>query len=63
MPNGIDLAKISESDKKFRLIVGGVLVGGAALGLNQLFFVLIGGLLLASGFTGLCAISKFINKK
>lgn len=63
MANGIEMSKISEGDKTFRIIVGGALVGGAALGLNKLFFVIIGGLLLASGFTGLCAVSSFLGKK
>ena len=63
MSKGMDMAKISESDKKIRMIIGGFLVLGVALGLNKLFFVIIGGALIASGFTGLCPLIKFLDKK
>ena len=63
MAKDIDMAKLSEVDKKIRMIIGAVLVLGVALGLNQLFFVIMGGLLIASGFTGLCPLIKFLDKK
>lgn len=58
----IEMSKVSEPDKKFRMVIGGVLIAGVVLGLNQLFFVIIGGLLVASGYTGKCALMKFLNK-
>ena len=62
MAKDIDMTKLSEVDKKLRMIIGSVLVIGVALGLNQLFFVIMGGLLFASGFTGLCPLVKFLGK-
>ena len=60
---GFETVKISEFEKKFRILIGAVLVGGSALGLNQIFFLVIGALLLVSGFMGQCAIAKFLDTK
>lgn len=64
MANGfnLEMSKISELDKKFRMVVGGVLIAGVVLSLNDLFFLLVGGLLVASGYIGKCALVKFLNK-
>jgi hypothetical protein len=64
MANGfnLEMSKISELDKKFRMVIGGVLIAGVVLGLNNLFFLLVGCLLVASGYVGKCALLKFLNK-
>jgi hypothetical protein len=59
----IEMKKISELDKKIRMVIGGVLIAGVVIGAGQLFFVIIGGLLIASGYTGQCALSKYLGDK
>lgn len=59
----IQMKKISEVEKKIRMIIGGAILAGVLLGLNQLYFVIIGGLLVASSYTGQCALIKYLDKK
>ena len=63
MAKGFEMTSISELEKRFRILIGAILIGGVALNLNVMFFLVIGALLLASGFAGQCAIAKFLDGK
>lgn len=63
MSKGFEVTSISEFEKRFRILIGAILIGGVALNLNMMFFLVVGALLLGSGFSGKCAVAKFLDGK
>jgi small-conductance mechanosensitive channel len=57
----LETNKITKDDRTFRIILGVLLVIGALFGFGSLFFIIIGGLTVASGVTGLCVIKSLLK--
>lgn len=57
----IDTTKITKDDRTFRIILGSVVLLGAIFGLGTMFYLIVGGLTVASGATGLCVIKSFLK--
>ena len=57
----IDTTKITKDDRTFRIILGSVVLLGAIFGLGTMFYLIVGGLTVASGATGLCIIKSFLK--
>ena len=57
----LETNQIAKDDRTFRIILGSLVVLGALFGLGSIFFVVVGGLTIASGATGLCVIKSLLK--
>lgn len=57
----LETNQITKDDRTFRLILGTLVVLGAIFGLGTMFFLIVGGLTIASGAMGLCVIKSLFK--
>lgn len=57
----LETSQITKEDKTFRIILGAIIVAGSLFGFGSAYYLIVGGLTVVSGVTGLCVIKSLLK--